>query len=1050
MSIFESYADKPNQIKEEGQEITLRFSRIDDNTGKLTWNIPPGYKGCKGQGVYNGIVITVSRKPANYIASSPKDGEYYVGDPTVDPDLHSGSRIQDDVLVVGAFYDDRKTTELEVLDLQPRTPYYFSAYAVDNVARYHREGVHSYSLPTGTEESDEDEILPARQNIFLEDRVKASTPTGLNDQEDYKLKVDVDCKGEIELDIRGRKSLTYGELIDEINKQFILSENPFESPHVPFRNSVFLLDGVYYLWDGQNRVRLEFIRSSRPPNEPQIGDYWFNPETGQIFQYETGGWAELLIFHLDFDMTDPPLFTTWLEYEEATGGEKIPLRAWTWKDDKWCEIPLIVSTRNPLLPPMLNVNTFWYNTETLELFKWNKKKMKWQDVLAIYYPTDPNDITVGDFWYNETDEKVYVQTADAQGWTELKPVRYSERTKKGNLPAPRPKVDSYWFVPSEQRLFRREQEWVQRDVLVSDTIPQSQEVGTLWVNDVEERLFRLTPDGWLEIASFTVSNNIEGTVTDFWFDTDNQTLFERVEDWVEKDIAIFPFDPLNRESCDVWWNSEEDQLYIWDKLNEQWVLAHSFFQTAVDPSKPAKLEEGTVWYNPENGQLLRILDNNCVEYPYIFSEFDPSDPPPGVIWKKGDEFFIWSGDQWLPISPLISTIDPYDLPVGTYWLDNLNILRVWDGTEWVEVNVLDYDPKPKEGFLWWNTVEYKLYQWHIDKWVEVNGIVYAKLIQADCPTEMDKIQLRTRKMGCGAELRLERRESVFAFLSNRVRYGIPIDGQDLMNSTPMWRTLGVGDDGSPDERRELHDVIRQLLGAPATKVELSKAQLDTCIDNSLKQLRKYSGHAYKRGFFFLDLWPNQQIYELKDKCTEFHKIQRVNAVYRLRSAFLRGAYSGYDIFGYAALKQLYTLGTFDILSFHLVSSFIEELEHLFATRITFQWIERTRELKLYNAVHASERVLVDANIERTEQDLLTDRETNLWLQRWAVAEAKMALSQSRGKFQSLPGPNGSTVLNAQELITQSEAEKAVLMEELEDASMSNAVEVGQKAFFVLG
>lgn len=1050
MSIFESYADKPNQIREEGQEITLRFSRIDDNTGKLTWNIPPGFKGCKGQGVYNGIVLTVSRKPANYIASSPKDGEYYVGDPSVDPDLHSGSRVTDEVLVVGAFYDDRKTTELEVFDLQPRTPYYFSAYAVDNVARYHREGVHSYSLPTGQEESDDGELLPARQNVFLENLVKPTTSTGLDDKKDYKLKVEVDCKGEIEVDIRGRKSLTYAELVDEINHQFISSENPFESPNVPFQNSVFFLNGVYYLWDGQNRVRLDFIRSPNPPNEAQIGDYWYNPESGQMFQYETGGWGELLLFDLEFDMTDPPTFTTWLEYEEATGGQQIPIRAWSWKEDKWCEMPLIVGSRNPLLPPVLNTNTFWYNTETLELSKWDKKQLKWREALAIYYPDDPNTITVGDFWYNETDETVYVQATSGQDWVPLGPIRYSEKTKKGTLPAPKPKADSYWFIPSEQELLKREQEWQQRNVLVSTVTPSSQPVDTLWVNDEDERLFRLTPDGWLEIASFTASNDITGTVTDFWFNTDDQTLFESVEEWVQQQVAIFPFDPLNRESCDVWWNSEEDQMYMWDKVNGQWSLVQSFFQTEIDPSKPTKLADGTVWYNTDNGQLLRILDNNCVEYPFIFSEFDPSSPPPGVIWKKEDDFLIWTGQQWVSIQVLRSSIDPYDLPVGQYWMDDADVLRIWDGDEWVEIDVLDYDPKPKEGFIWWNTVEHKLYQWHIDKWIETNGIVYAKLIQSDCPTDKDKIQLRTRKLGCGAELRLEMRESVFASLSNRVRYGLPIDGQDMMNSSPMWRTLGVGDDGSPDERRELHDVIRQLLGAPAVKVELSKSQLDTCIDNGLKQLRKYSGHSYKRGFFFLDLWPNQQTYELKDKCTEFHKIQRVNSVYRLRSAFLRGAYSGYDIFGYAALKQLYTLGSFDILSFHLVSSFIEELEHLFATRITFQWIEKTRELKLYNAVHASERVLVDANIERTEQDLFTDRETNLWLQRWAVAEAKMALSQSRGKFQSLPGPNGSTVLNAQELITQSEAEKAVLMDELEDSAMSNAVEVGQKAFFVLG
>lgn len=973
MTIFDSFADKPNQIREEGQEITLRFSRIDENTGKLTWNIPPSFKGCTGQGVYNGIVITVSRKPANYIESSPKDGNYYVGDPSVDPDLHSGSKIMEDVLVVGAFYDDRQTTELEVLDLKPRTPYYFSAYAVDNVARYHREGVHSYSLPTGSEESADDEQLPARQSIMIEDFIKLKTSTGLDPEKDYELKADINCKETTTITVRGRKSLTYQDLIDEINLQFILSENPYESPTMPFKNLIFSLDGSYYLWDGQNKITLEFLNSANAPNTAESGSFWFNQEQNKIYEYNTFGWDELELFTLDYDMTQPPEFTTWFDGENA----------WSWKGDKWCELPIVISKRNPLLPPNLGTNTFWYNTETLNFFKWNKKTGKWENVDPIYYPNDPNDITIGDFWYNETDEKVYVFQAGGQGWGELGPLRYSERDDDGELPSPKPTGGSYWYIPSEQRLFVR---------------------------------------------------NLLNT------------------EWEEREIAHYPTDPLDRESCDIWWNSSTsvDDIFVWDKINEQWLQATNFFQTEDDPSKPKKLPEGTVWYNPDTGMLLRILDDKCIEYPYLYAEFDPTNPPLGIVWRLDNSFKMWNGSMWIEIQVLESGINPYELPVGSYWLDSDNILRVWDGDDWNEVYVLDYDPKPTEGFLWWNTIEEQLYEWHIDQWIKTKGIVYADFIPAECAEDKDKIQLKTRKVGCDAELRIEPRESVFSKLTNRVRYGMPIDGQDLMSSTPAWRTLGVGDDGSPDERRELHDVIRQLLGAPAVKVELSKAQLDTCIDNALKQLRKYSGQSYKRGLFFLDMWPNQQVYELKDKCTEFHKIQRVNAVYRLRSAFLRGAYSGYDIFGYAALKQLYTLGSFDILSFHLVSSFIEELEHLFATRITFQWVERTRELKLYNAIHASERVLVDANIERTEQDLFTDRETALWLQRWAVAEAKMALSQSRGKFQTLPGPNGSTVLNAQELITQSEAEKAVLMEEIEDASMSNAIEVGQSAYFILG
>lgn len=81
---------------------------------------------------------------------------------------------------------------------------------------------------------------------------------------------------------------------------------------------------------------------------------------------------------------------------------------------------------------------------------------------------------------------------------------------------------------------------------------------------------------------------------------------------------------------------------------------------------------------------------------------------------------------------------------------------------------------------------------------------------------------------------------------------------------------------------------------------------------------------------------------------------------------------------------------------------------------------------------------------------MTDRETAHFIQRWAIMEAKMMLSAVRGKFQTLPGPNGSTTLNSQELITQAETERQQLEEELSDMVMQDLVNTGMRAHWVLG
>ena len=142
MGVFDKFADAPNQIKKEGQEITIRFQRTGPTTGRISWNIPPPAAGCSKDGsqAYDGIVLTVNSKASNYLSNAPKNAVFYTGDATGDADLHAGDKL-DGALVVGAFYNDKTTTYLDVNDILPKTPYYVSGYAVDAQGRYHREGV---------------------------------------------------------------------------------------------------------------------------------------------------------------------------------------------------------------------------------------------------------------------------------------------------------------------------------------------------------------------------------------------------------------------------------------------------------------------------------------------------------------------------------------------------------------------------------------------------------------------------------------------------------------------------------------------------------------------------------------------------------------------------------------------------------------------------------------------------------------------------------------------------------------------------------------------
>ncbi len=133
-----------------------------------------------------------------------------------------------------------------------------------------------------------------------------------------------------------------------------------------------------------------------------------------------------------------------------------------------------------------------------------------------------------------------------------------------------------------------------------------------------------------------------------------------------------------------------------------------------------------------------------------------------------------------------------------------------------------------------------------------------------------------------------------------------------------------------------------------------------------------------------------------------------------------------------------------------MSSYIKEMEQLFATRVVYHWNEKNRQLKLFQHIITHERVLVEAFIERTEQDLLTSRETSLWIKKWALAEAKHILGQTRGKYVNLAGPNGSTSLNAQDLLSQATDEKGKLQEELYDPAMQDYNGIGAALDIAIG
>lgn len=269
---------------------------------------------------------------------------------------------------------------------------------------------------------------------------------------------------------------------------------------------------------------------------------------------------------------------------------------------------------------------------------------------------------------------------------------------------------------------------------------------------------------------------------------------------------------------------------------------------------------------------------------------------------------------------------------------------------------------------------------------------------------------------------------------------------------PMYDKIGIGTDGTYDERLNLADVLRKQLGYPALCVELSEDQFNIAIDNALEEFRRRADNAYVQKFIMFPLVAGQQLYYLNDPRMKTDKIVEIINIHRVNIFNVNSMANSIDasVIAQHILGAYYsTMATLDILSVHLITAMGEDYERIFAGNLMFNWNENTRELFIMRNIASPEKVILEAVVERTEQELLRDRYAKQWLQAWAESELILMLGQIRSKYGNLPGPNGGITLNGSELLSMGETMQVELLRQLQDFEVGNGgVNFGNAAFLI--
>lgn len=466
--------------------------------------------------------------------------------------------------------------------------------------------------------------------------------------------------------------------------------------------------------------------------------------------------------------------------------------------------------------------------------------------------------------------------------------------------------------------------------------------------------------------------------------------------------AVVP--PNNPVNGQVYFDPSVNRVYIWNSATQAWIeTSDSTVTTGVRPAIAPK----HIFFNTTSSTLRVFLGGAWVDCNSVNTriKFGASWIPLGTVTQSAA----------LPTSPTAGDVVFQTIPAAASAPPTAE-LRVFTLGQWFTLtgNLVQFETSPT---VWENVI--------------VGEPVYAS------------INPRIPQVGD-------------FFYQSSSRDLLVWDGDNWTKAdtdnegTPTTDKIGIGTDGSYDERLRLINVLKGQLGWPQVCVELSEEHFNIAIDNALEEFRRRADNAYAHRHILFTIKKGQQNYYLNDPRNDTDKIVTVMKIHRINLLGVSSLSTDSNLYAQTFFHQFYQGSTVDTVAIHLSYQLAESFEKIFAGNIAFTWDEASRQLLLLRRIQQEEeRVILEAVVERSEQELLLDRWGKQWIQGWAHAELKQMLGMIRSKYGNLPGPAGGITLNGDILLTEAETDFQELLRQILDYEVGNGgVNFGNTAFFI--
>jgi hypothetical protein len=229
-------------------------------------------------------------------------------------------------------------------------------------------------------------------------------------------------------------------------------------------------------------------------------------------------------------------------------------------------------------------------------------------------------------------------------------------------------------------------------------------------------------------------------------------------------------------------------------------------------------------------------------------------------------------------------------------------------------------------------------------------------------------------------------------------------------------------------KQNLFENLRLRLGGDIVDLELDPAHYEAAYIYAIRIYRQRAQNATKESYTLMTVEKNVDTYTLP---TDF---MNVRAVFRRTVGLETGpGSSAFDPFS-SAILNTYLLNynyTGGLATYDFYAGYVELAARMFGGYLTYTFNPVTKQLRLTRDFKGSgERILIWADIQRPESELLQDPATGVWIGDFILAELKAILGEAREKFGTIAGPGGGTSLNGAALKAEAKAEQDALLDDL--------------------